>query len=86
LVNCRELKFNIINFVEVEYSRRVNPIQQNTSTIGRSHETLNLVESLQKVKRSVAVRPVLPDFSVNFLLPAFTSSSTIKSPTQERRC
>ena len=28
-------KFNMINFVDVEYSRRVNPIRQSTSTILR---------------------------------------------------
>ena len=27
------MKFNMINFVDVEYSRRVNPIQLNISTI-----------------------------------------------------
>lgn len=48
--NC---KFNIINFVEVEYSRRVNPIQQkyinNLAAASETAETL--LESLQKGKK-----------------------------------
>ena len=45
--NC---KFNIINFVNVEYSRRVNPIQQKyISNLAAAMETAEtLVESLQK--------------------------------------
>ena len=43
-------KFNIINFVDVEYSRRVNPIQQkyigNLAAASETAETL--LESLQK--------------------------------------
>lgn len=46
-------KFNIINFVEVEYSRRVNPIQQkyinNLAAASETAETL--LESLQKGKK-----------------------------------
>lgn len=52
--NC---KFNIINFVNVEYSRRVNPIQQKyISNLAAAMETAEtLVESLQKDKREAAV-------------------------------
>lgn len=46
-------KFNIINFVDVEYSRRVNPIQQkyigNLAAASETAETL--LESLQKGKK-----------------------------------
>lgn len=46
-------KFNIINFVNVEYSRRVNPIQQkyiqNLAAASETAETL--LESLQKGKK-----------------------------------
>lgn len=46
-------KFNIINFVDVEYSRRVNPIQlkyiNNLATASETAETL--LESLQKGKK-----------------------------------
>lgn len=46
-------KFNIINFVDVEYSRRVNPIQlkyiNNLAAASETAETL--LESLQKVKK-----------------------------------
>lgn len=43
-------QFNIINFVNVEYSRRVNPIQQKyISNLAAAQETAEtLVESLQK--------------------------------------
>ncbi len=47
------MKFNIINFVDVEYSRRVNPIQakyiQNLAAASETAETL--LESLQKGKK-----------------------------------
>lgn len=46
-------KFNTINFVNVEYSRRVNPIQQkyiqNLAAASETAETL--LESLQKGKQ-----------------------------------
>ena len=46
-------KFNIINFVDVEYSKRVNPIQQkyinNLAAASETAETL--LESLQKGKK-----------------------------------
>ena len=46
-------KFNIINFVDVEYSRRVNPIQakyiNNLAAASETAETL--LESLQKGKK-----------------------------------
>ena len=46
-------KFNIINFVDVEYSRRVNPIQlkyiNNLAAASETAETL--LESLQKCKK-----------------------------------
>jgi hypothetical protein len=49
----RNFKFNIINFVDVEYSRRVNPIQQkyipNLAAASETAETL--LESLQKGKK-----------------------------------
>ena len=49
----RDCKFNIINFVDVEYSRRVNPIQQkyigNLAAASETAETL--LESLQKGKK-----------------------------------
>ena len=45
-------KFNVINFVDVEYSRRVNPIQHKyISDLAAASETANtLVQSLQKGK------------------------------------
>lgn len=46
-------KFNVINFVDVEYSRRVNPIQakyiNNLAAASETAETL--LESLQKGKK-----------------------------------
>ena len=51
------MKFNIINFVDVEYSRRVNPIQlkyiNNLAAASETAETL--LESLQKARRKAAV-------------------------------
>ena len=46
-------KFNIINFVNVEYSRRVNPIQQKyIANLAAAQETAEtLIESLQKGKK-----------------------------------
>ena len=46
-------KFNIINFVDVEYSRRVNPIQlKYINTLAAASETAEtLLESLQKGKK-----------------------------------
>ena len=46
-------KFNIINFVDVEYSRRVNPIQHKyIDSLAAAQETAEtLVESLQKGKK-----------------------------------
>lgn len=46
----KECRFNIINFVNVEYSRRVNPIQQKyISNLAAAQETAEtLIESLQK--------------------------------------
>lgn len=46
-------KFNIINFVDVEYSRRVNPIQQKyIDSLAAAQETAEtLVDSLQKGKK-----------------------------------
>ena len=46
-------KFNIINFVDVEYSRRVTPIQQKyISNLAAASETAEtLLESLQKGKK-----------------------------------
>ena len=49
-------KFNMINFVDVEYSRRVNPIQakyiNNLAAASETAETL--LESLQKGKKEGA--------------------------------
>ena len=49
----RGCKFNMINFVDVEYSRRINPIQQkyinNLAAASETAETL--LESLQKGKK-----------------------------------
>ena len=44
--------FNVINFVDVEYSRRVNPIQNHyINTVGEASETaVTLMEALQKGK------------------------------------
>lgn len=51
----KDCKFNIINFVDVEYSRRVNPIQQkyigNLAAASETAETL--LESLQKERKKV---------------------------------
>lgn len=45
-------KFNMINFVDVEYSRRVNPIQAKYINTSRASETAEtLLESLQKGKK-----------------------------------
>jgi hypothetical protein len=43
-------QFNVINFVDVEYSRRVNPIQRKyISSVGEASETaVTLMEALQK--------------------------------------
>lgn len=53
----KDCQFNIINFVNVEYSRRVNPIQLkyigNLAAASETAETL--LESLQKAKKRVAV-------------------------------
>ncbi len=48
--NC---KFNVINFVDVEYSRRVNPIQKKyiDSLAAASETAETLLESLQKGKK-----------------------------------
>ena len=48
-----DFKFNIINFVDVEYSRRVNPIQYKyIDSLAAAQETAEtLVESLQKGKK-----------------------------------
>ena len=45
-------QFNIINFVDVEYSRRVNPIQNRyINSVGEASETaVTLMEALQKCK------------------------------------
>lgn len=49
----KDCKFNIINFVDVEYSRRINPIQKkyipNLAAASETAETL--LESLQKGKK-----------------------------------
>ena len=47
-------KFNIINFVDVRYSRRVNPIQQKyIANLAAAQETAEtLIESLQKGQKS----------------------------------
>lgn len=86
------MKFNIINFVDVEYSRRVNPIQlkyiNNLAAASETAETL--LESLQKARRKAAVaatsssRP-LPSTS---LPPAsISSATTARSPTtRTERC
>lgn len=49
----RDFKFNIINFVNVEYSRRVNPIQlKYVGNLAAASETAEtLLESLQKGKK-----------------------------------
>ena len=44
-------KFNIINFVDVEYSRRVNPIQLKYNLAAASETAETLLESLQKGKK-----------------------------------
>lgn len=48
--NCR---FRVINFTEVEYSNRINPIQKKyIATMGAASETAStLIESLQKGKK-----------------------------------
>lgn len=48
--NC---KFNMVNFTDVEYSRRINPIQRKyIPTLGAASETAStLIESLQKGKK-----------------------------------
>lgn len=50
----KDCNFNIINFVNVEYSRRVNPIQQKYITnLAAAQETAEtLIESLQKGQKS----------------------------------
>ncbi len=86
------MKFNIINFVDVEYSRRVNPIQlkyiNNLAAASETAETL--LESLQKGKKEggggsdQSSRP-LPSTS---LPPAsISSATTARSPTtRTERC
>ena len=50
----KDCNFNIINFVNVEYSRRVNPIQQKyIANLAAAQETAEtLIESLQKGQKS----------------------------------
>ena len=77
--------FNIINFVNVEYSRRVNPIQQKyINNLAAAQETAEtLIESLQKARKKVVAvltssSRLLPSTSWQ---PASISSSTMrKSP------
>ena len=48
----KHAQFNVINFVDVEYSRRVNPIQNRyINSVGEASETaVTLMEALQKGK------------------------------------
>ena len=70
--------FNIINFVNVEYSRRVNPIQQKyINNLAAAQETAEtLIESLQKVRRrgEVALTSSSRPLPSTSLLHASTSS------------
>ena len=72
--------FNIINFVNVEYSRRVNPIQQKyINNLAAAQETAEtLIESLQKGKKRRKVAAALTSSSRHLpstsLLPASISS------------
>ena len=52
-VTPKNMKFNVINFVDVEHSRRVNPIQQKyIGNLAAAQETAEtLVDSLQKGKK-----------------------------------
>lgn len=73
-------KFNIINFVDVEYSRRVNPIQlkyiNNLAAASETAETL--LESLQKARKKevVAVTSSFRHPLSTSLQPASISSAT----------
>ena len=65
-------KFNMINFVDVEYSRRVNPIQYKyISTLAAASETAEtLLESLEKGKKEGGgggSEQFFHDSAVNFL-------------------
>lgn len=48
-----DMKFSVINFVNVEYSRRVNPIQLKyiNNLVAASETAESLLESLQKGKK-----------------------------------
>ena len=61
--------FNIINFVNVEYSRRVNPIQlKYISNLAAASETAEtLLESLQKGKKEGGGDQFFQTSAVNFL-------------------
>ena len=86
------MKFNIINFVDVEYSRRVNPIQlkyiNNLAAASETAETL--LESLQKGKKEGGggSDQFFQTSAVNFLAPAsISSATTARSPTtRTERC
>ena len=85
-------KFNIINFVDVEYSKRVNPIQQkyinNLAAASETAETL--LESLKKERRkavAAATSSSRPQPSTSSP-PVSTSSSTMarNHTTRTARC
>ena len=86
------MKFNIINFVDVEYSRRVNPVQlkyiNNLAAASETAETL--LESLQKGKKEGGggSDQFFQTSAVNFLAPAsISSATTARSPTtRTERC
>ena len=83
-------KFNIINFVEVEYSRRVNPIQQkyinNLAAASETAETL--LESLQKGKKEGGggSDQFFQTSAVNFLASTFLSTMRRNPMTRMARC
>ncbi len=58
-------KFNMINFVDVEYSRRVNPIQakyiNNLAAASETAETLLEIPAERQERGRRWQRPVLPD-------------------------
>ena len=80
-------KFNIINFVDVEYSRRVNPIQlkyiNNLAAASETAETL--LESLQKGKKEGGggSDQFFQTSAVNFLAACIYFFLTLCLPTSD---
>lgn len=83
-------KFNIINFVDVEYSRRVNPIQQKyIGNLAAASETAETLWSLcRKVRRkvvAVATSSSKHQRSTSWQLVSISLSTTRRCHTTKRQ-